>query len=126
MVGYSNQLDDWRMRREQAQPIVNKVFKALTKKTRAELQREFLFRCKENGIVPKGLRVKTPVVGKGMGRKFDRVMLQRAIQKLNRDIINIDRNISSIRINLRDFNLGEKWVDDICNWSRKKCKKTSC
>ena len=58
-----------------------------------------------------------------MGRKFDRVMLQRAIQKLNRDIINIDRNISSIRINLRDFNLGEKWVDDICNWSRKNEKR---
>ena len=92
-------------------------------KLRKELKQNFLFPCKQSGIIPKGLRVKTPNVEAGMGRKFDRVMLQRAIQKLHRDLINIDRNIASIQINLREFNLGEKWVDDICNWSRKNAKR---
>jgi len=56
----ANQEVDWRFRREQAQPIVNKFLRSLLRKGRLVDQRTFLYSCKRNGVIPKGLRVRLP------------------------------------------------------------------
>jgi len=51
---------DWRDRREQATPVLNKILDNLEKKEHWYQQRNFLMRCRDSGMVPKGLRVTVP------------------------------------------------------------------
>ena len=51
---------DWRDRREQATPVLNKVLDELTKKSNFKQQCVFLMKCRDRGIAPKGLKVRVP------------------------------------------------------------------
>ena len=46
---------DWRDRREQTTPVLNKILDDLEKKEHWTQQQSFLMRCRDSGIVPKGL-----------------------------------------------------------------------
>ena len=51
---------NWRDRREQTTPVLNKILQDLKKIANWTQQRTFLMKCRDSRIVPKGLRVTVP------------------------------------------------------------------
>ena len=127
----ANQEVDWRFRREQAQPIVNKFLRSLLRKGRLVDQRTFLYSCKRNGVIPKGLRVRLPSnmnntsYGFCLRRKNEFKILKKSISELHRNLDGTTRQILVIKLELREFELGEKWLIDIENHFMKRVRKNS-
>ena len=51
---------DWRNRREQTTPVLNKILDEFVKQSKWTQQRIFLSKCRDNNVTPKGLKVKIP------------------------------------------------------------------
>ena len=51
---------DWRDRREQATPVLNKILDELVKQSNWTQQQIFLSKCQNQNVTPKGLKVKVP------------------------------------------------------------------
>ena len=51
---------NWRDRREQATPVLNKILDELVKQSNWTQQRIFLSKCRDHNVTPKGLKVKVP------------------------------------------------------------------
>ena len=79
---------DWRDRREQTTPVLNKILDNLEKKENRYQQRNFLMRCQDSGMVPKGLRVTVPKgimdrdQEKRWKKKCEFELLQKTIKRL--------------------------------------------
>ena len=52
--------NEWKQKREQAQPLINKIFSEMEKMSRWSEQLRFLILCRRKGIIPKGMRTKLP------------------------------------------------------------------
>ena len=48
--------NEWKQKREQAQPLINKIFSEMEKMSRWSEQLRFLILCQRKGIIPKGMR----------------------------------------------------------------------
>ena len=51
---------DWRVRREQSAPVLNRILDELVKQANCTQQRFFLTKCQEQKVTPKGLKVNVP------------------------------------------------------------------
>jgi len=51
---------DWRNRREQTTPVLNKILDEFVKQSKWTQQRIFLSRCRDKNVTSKGLKVKIP------------------------------------------------------------------
>ena len=51
---------DWRNRREQTTPVLNKNLDELVKQAKWTQQRIFLLKCRDQNVTPKGLKVSVP------------------------------------------------------------------
>ena len=51
---------DWRVRREQSTPVLNKILDELVKQANWTQQRIFLTKCQEQKVTPKCLKVNVP------------------------------------------------------------------
>ena len=65
---------DWRDRREQMTPVLNKILDELVKRSNWTQQHIFLSRCREHNVIPKGLKVKIP---KGIMNRDQEIRLKK-------------------------------------------------
>ena len=79
---------DWKKKRQQAQPFINKIRSCMEKKARWFEQIGFMRKCQKEGLVPKGLRVKLPwnimksQSGERLKRRSEKRVLKRAVSDL--------------------------------------------
>ena len=52
--------NEWKQKREQAQPLINKIFSEMEKMSRWSEQLRFLILCRRTRIIPKGMQKKMP------------------------------------------------------------------
>ena len=120
---------DWRDRREQTTPVLNKILDDLEKKEHWTQQQSFLMRCLDSGIVPKGLRVTVPkgIMGREQEKKWkikcEIELIQKTIKRLFVKQQNADERIATLKLQLRNkFKMGEKWIENALKWLEKKAK----
>ena len=79
---------DWRVRREQSTPVLNKILDELVKQSNWTQQRIFLVKCQERKVTPKGLKVNVPkgIMNRDQEIRFKKKceleLLQRTIKRL--------------------------------------------
>ena len=115
---------DWKKKRQQAQPFINKIRSCMEKKARWFEQIGFMRKCQKEGLVPKGLRVKLPwsimksQYGERLKRRSEKRVLKRAVSDLFVKINRMDQKMAEHRLHLKQT-LGfsevfikktEKWV----------------
>ena len=99
--------DDWNKKRQQAQPIINKIRSCMDRKQRWFEQIGFLRRCQKEGLVPKGLRVKLPVnimkseYGERLKKRSEKRVLKRAVSDLFVKIHRMDKEMAERRLHLK-------------------------
>ena len=120
---------DWRDRREQATPVLNKILGDLEKKENWTQQRSFLMRCRDSGIVPKGLRVTVPkgIMSREQEKKWkikcEIELIQKTVKRLFVKQQSADERIAKLKLQLRNkFKMGEKWIENTMRWLEKKAK----
>ena len=80
-------------------------------------------------MIPKGLRVRLPSnmnntsYGFRLRRKNEFKILKKSILELHRNLDETTRQISVIKLELCEFELGEKWLIDIENHFMKRVRK---
>ena len=95
---------DWRDRRQQA--ILNKILDDLEKKENWTQQRSFLMRCRDSGIVPKGLRVSVPkgIMSREQEKKWkikcEIELIQKTVKRLFVKQQNADERIAKLKLQL--------------------------
>jgi len=123
---------DWRDRREQATPVLNKVLDELTKKSNFKQQCVFLMKCRDRGIAPKGLKVRVP---KGImsvdqeGRfkkKCESELVQKTIRRLFVKQQQADERVAILKLELRNrLKLSGRWIENTFKWLQKKAEMKS-
>ena len=105
---FCDQPTDWRDRREQATPVLNKVLDELTKKSNFKQQCIFLMKCQDRGRAPEGLKVQVP---KGImsvdqegrfKRKCESELVQKTIKRLFMKQQQADERIAMLKMDLRN------------------------
>ena len=95
---------DWRDRREQTTPVLNKILDDLKKKANWKQQCSFLLKCKDSKVVPKGLRVNVPkgIMNREQEKKWkikcEVELMQKTIKRLYIKQQNADERIASRRL----------------------------
>ena len=123
---------DWRDRREQATPVLNKVLDELTKKSNFKQQCVFLMKCRDRGIAPKGLKVRVP---KGImsvdqeGRfkkKCESELVQKTIRRLFVKQQQADERVAILKLELRNrLKMSGRWIENTFKWLQKKAEMKS-
>ena len=123
---------DWRDRREQATPVLNKVLDELTKKSNFKQQCVFLMKCRDRGIAPKGLKVQVP---KGImsvdqeGRfkkKCESELVQKTIRRLFMKQQQADERVAILKLELRNrLKMSGRWIENTFKWLQKKAEMKS-
>ena len=118
---------DWRDRREQTTPVLNKILDDLKKKANWKQQCSFLLKCKDSKVVPKGLRVNVPkgIMNREQEKKWkikcEVELLQKTIKRLYIKQQNADERIASRKLELRNkFKMGDLWIENTMRWLEKK------
>ena len=81
--------NEWIMKREQAQPIINKIFSEMEKGSRWFEQLQFLILCRKKEIIPKGMRTKisgnlaTSEYGRRLKKNHEMKILRKNISELH-------------------------------------------
>ena len=81
--------NEWKQKREQAQPLINKIFSEMEKMSRWSEQLRFLILCQRKGIIPKGMEMKvlgmSPIsdYGRRLKRAHEMNILRRNISLLH-------------------------------------------
>ena len=129
---FCEQPTDWRDRREQATPVLNKVLDELTKKSNFKQQCVFLMKCRDRGIAPKGLKVRVP---KGImsvdqeGRfkkKCECELVQKTIRRLFVKQQQADERVAILKLELRNrLKMSGRWIENTFKWLQKKAEMKS-
>ena len=81
--------NEWITKREQAQPVINKIFSEMEKESRWSEQLRFLILCRRKGIIPKEMRTKvsgnlaTSEYGRRLKRNHEMKILRKNISELH-------------------------------------------
>ena len=95
---------DWRDRREQATPVLNKILDELNKQYKWTQQRIFLSKCRDQNVTPKGLKVKIPkgIMSKDQETKFKRKceldLIRKTIRRLHAKQQNSDERLAGLKL----------------------------
>jgi hypothetical protein len=98
--------NEWITKREQAQPVINKIFSEMEKESRWSEQLRFLILCRQKGIIPKGMRMKisgnlaTSEYGRRLKRNHEMKILRKNISELHGKKAGSDKKISQLKLNL--------------------------
>jgi len=125
--------NEWKTQRKQAQPVINKIFSEMEKEARWSEQLGFLVKCRRKYLIPKGMRTKIPGKMKmsdseiRMKTKYEMKILRKSISDLYRKKGNLEKNISRLKLDLREnHKLSGRFIENTINWLKKKVKyKTS-
>ena len=102
---------DWRNRREQTTPVLNKILDELVKQAKWTQQRIFLLKCRDQNVTPKGLKVSVP---KGIMNRDEEIRLYVKQQ-------NSDEKLALIKLELRNrFQMSGSWIKNTLKWLRMK------
>ena len=123
---------DWRVRREQSTPVLNKILDELVKQANWTQQRIFLTKCQEQKVTPKGLKVNVP---KGImtrdqelrfKKKCEMGLLRKTVKRLHKKQHNSDERIAGLKLDLRNkFQMSRSWIDNTMRWLQKKAIEKS-
>ena len=127
MSNQSQLRTDWRDRREQKTPVLNKILNELEKQSNWMQQQIFLSKCRDQNVTPKGLKVKIP---KGimsreqelkLKRKCEQELIRKTIKRLHQKQQNADEKIASWKLELRNhYKMSRGWIDNTVKWLQKK------
>ena len=123
---------DWRDRREQATPVLNKILDELNKQYKWTQQRIFLSKCRDQNVTPKGLKVKIPkgIMSKDQETKFKRKceldLIRKTIRRLHAKQQNSDERLAGLKLELRNkFRMSRNWIENTWKWLQKKAIEKS-
>ena len=121
---------DWRDRREQSTPVLNKILEDLKRKAEWTQQCSFLMKCRDSKVTPKGLRVNVPkgIMNEQQRKKWklkcEMELVQRTIKRLYIKQQNADERIASRKLELRNrLKMGDTWIENTMRWLEKKAKE---
>jgi len=114
--------NEWKQKREQAQPLINKIFSEMEKMSRWSEQLRFLILCRRKGIIPKGMRTKLPGIspisdyGRRLKRTHEMKILRRNISVLHGRKAGSDKKISQFKLDLREtFGMSGNFIENTVN-----------
>ena len=120
---------DWRDRREQTTPVLNKILDELVKRSNWTQQHIFLSRCREHNVIPKGLKVKIPkgIMNRDqeirLKKKCESELLQKTIKRLFIKQQKSDEKIATMKLDLQNkFRMSRNWIENTLKWLRKKAE----
>ena len=118
---------DWRNRREQTTPVLNKILDELVKQAKWTQQRIFLLKCRDQNVTPKGLKVSVP---KGImnrdeeirfKRKCELNLIRKTIKRLYVKQQNSDEKLALMKLELQNrFRMSGSWIENTLKWLKKK------
>ena len=123
---------DWRDRRDQTTPVLNKILDELVKRSNWTQQHIFLSRCREHNVIPKGLKVKIPkgIMNRDqeirLKKKCESELLQKTIKRLFIKQQKSDEKIATMKLDLQNkFRMSRNWIENTLKWLRKKAENKS-
>ena len=118
---------DWRNRREQTTPVLNKILDEFVKQSKWTQQRIFLSKCRDNNVTPKGLKVSVPkgIMNRDEERRFKRKceleMIRKTIKRLYAKQQKSDEKLAQMKLELRNkFRMSGSWIENTLKWLWKK------
>jgi len=118
---------DWRDRREQTTPVLNKILNELEKQSNWTQQRIFLSKCRDQNVTPKGLKVSVPkgIMNRDEERRFKREceleMIRKTIKRLYAKQQNSGEKLAQMKLELRNkFRMSGSWIEHTLKWLWKK------
>ena len=108
---------DWRNRREQATPVLNKILDEFVKQSKWTQQRIFLSRCRDKNVTPKGLKVKIPkgIMGRDQEIRFKRKceldLIRKTIKRIHIKQQKSDKKLVQISMKLELRNVYLKHME---------------
>jgi len=118
---------NWRDRREQATPVLNKILDELVKQSNWTQQRIFLSKCRDHNVTPKGLKVKVPkgIMNKDQEYRFKRKceldLVCKTIKRLHSKQQSSDEKILGLKLELRNkYQMSRNWIENTLKWLQKK------
>jgi len=122
--------NEWIMKREQAQPIINKIFSEMEKGSRWFEQLRFLILCWKKEIIPKGMRTKisgnlaTSEYGRRLKKNHEMKILTKNISELHTKKAGSDQKISKLKMELREtFEMSGNFIENTIKWLWKEIQK---
>ena len=122
--------NEWIMKCEQAQPLINKIFSEMEKGSRWFEQLRFLILCRKKEIIPKGMRTKisgnlaTSEYGRRLKKNHEMKILRKNISELHGKKAGSDQKISKLKMELREtFEMSGNSIENTIKWLWKKIRK---
>jgi hypothetical protein len=118
--------DEWKLQREQAQPVINKIFSNMERDSRWFEQVRFLNICKRKNLTPKGMRIRFQFdwifsrYGKRIQKQSELKVLNKNISELYRKRAQVREKIAELKLVLREhFGFTEGFIRNTMRWLQK-------
>ena len=118
---------NWRNRREQATPVLNKILDEFVKQSKWTQQRIFLSRCRDKNVTPKGLKVKIPkgIMDRDQEIRFKRKceldLIRKTIKRIHVKQQKSDEKLAQMKLELRNvYRMSSSWIENTWKWLQKK------